>query len=59
MPLTRAEPGKTRVGWVGTGVMGASMCRHVLAKGYATTVYNRSRDKAKTLLDAGAPGADC
>jgi 3-hydroxyisobutyrate dehydrogenase len=38
--------------------MGASMCRHVLAKGYAATVYNRSRDKAKSLLDAGAAWAD-
>src|SRR5947209_2985896 len=54
MPLTRAEPGKTRVGWVGTGVMGRWMCQHVMTKGYQATVYNRSREKAKPLLDAGA-----
>ncbi|HZT80007.1 MAG TPA: NAD(P)-binding domain-containing protein, partial [Gemmataceae bacterium] len=52
MPVTRAEPGKTRVGWIGTGVMGQSMCRHLMSKGYPATVYNRSRDKAKALLDA-------
>src|ERR671937_361728 len=54
MPLTKAEPGKTRVGWIGTGVMGRWMCQHLLSKGYAATVYNRSRDKAKALLEAGA-----
>src|SRR5262249_29698743 len=58
MPFPKAEPGKTRIGWIGTGVMGQSMCRHVLAKGYSGTVYNRSRDKAQPLLDAGAKWAD-
>jgi 3-hydroxyisobutyrate dehydrogenase len=58
MPLTRAEPGTTRVGWIGTGVMGHSMCQHLLTKGYRATVYNRSRDKARPLLDAGAAWAD-
>src|SRR5690242_19831933 len=54
MPLTRAEPGKTRVGWVGTGVMGRWMCQHLMTKGYAATVYNRSKEKAQPLLGAGA-----
>ncbi|HEV3258093.1 MAG TPA: NAD(P)-dependent oxidoreductase [Gemmataceae bacterium] len=58
MPLPKVEPGKTRVGWIGTGVMGRWMCQHLMSKGYAATVYNRSRDKAKPLLDAGAAWAD-
>ena len=58
MPFATATPGKTRVGWVGTGVMGLSMCRHVMTGGYATTVFNRSRDKAQSLIDAGAAWAD-
>jgi 3-hydroxyisobutyrate dehydrogenase len=58
MPFTRAEPGKTRVGWIGTGVMGRWMCQHLMGKGYKATVYNRSRDKAQPLLDAGAAWAD-
>jgi 3-hydroxyisobutyrate dehydrogenase len=58
MSLSKAEPGKTRVGWIGTGVMGRWMCGHLLAKGYKATVYNRSRDKAGPLLDAGAAWAD-
>ncbi|HKB41326.1 MAG TPA: NAD(P)-dependent oxidoreductase [Gemmataceae bacterium] len=58
MAITRVEPGKTRIGWIGTGVMGRWMCQHVMTKGYAATVYNRSRDKARELLDAGAAWAD-
>ena len=58
MPLTKADPGKTRVGWIGTGVMGRWMCGHLMAKGYKAMVYNRSRDKAKPLLDEGAAWAD-
>jgi 3-hydroxyisobutyrate dehydrogenase len=58
MAFTRAEPGKTRVGWVGTGVMGRWMCQHLMDKGYQATVYNRTRDKARPLVDAGAAWAD-
>jgi 3-hydroxyisobutyrate dehydrogenase len=57
MAVTRAEPGKTRVGWIGTGVMGRWMCQHVIDKGYQATVSNRSRDKAKELEAAGAAWA--
>ena len=58
MAFTTAQPGKTRVGWIGTGVMGRWMCQHIMTKGYSATVYNRTRDKAKPLLDAGAAWAD-
>jgi 3-hydroxyisobutyrate dehydrogenase len=58
MPIPKVEPGKTRIGWIGTGVMGRWMCQHIIEKGYRATVYNRSRDKAKPLLDAGAAWAD-
>jgi len=54
MTFIKAEPGKTRIGWIGTGVMGRWMCQHLIAKGYSATVYNRSREKAQPLLDAGA-----
>jgi 3-hydroxyisobutyrate dehydrogenase len=58
MTFTKAEPGKTRIGWIGTGVMGRSMCQHLVTKGYKATVHNRSRDKAKSLLEAGAAWAE-
>jgi len=54
MPSIQVEPGKTRIGCIGTGVMGRWMCQHLISKGYKATVYNRSRDKTKPLLDAGA-----
>src|SRR5579884_4473741 len=58
MSFSKAEPGKTRIGWIGTGVMGRWMCHHLMAKGYSATVYTRSPDKAKPLLDAGAAWVD-
>src|SRR3989440_236370 len=58
MAISRAEPGKTRIGWIGTGVMGRWMCQHLMTKGFKATVYNRTRDKAKPLLEQGAAWAD-
>lgn len=58
MEIPTATPGKTRIGWIGTGVMGRWMCEHAMTKGYSATVYNRSRDKAQPLLDKGAAFAD-
>src|SRR5260370_30209155 len=51
-------PAKTRIGWIGTGVMGTSMCGHLMAAGYRATVYNRTRAKLKPLVDRGAAEAD-
>lgn len=49
---------KSRIGWIGTGVMGAPMCGHLLKFGYQAIVTNRSPDKAQALLEAGAIWAD-
>jgi 3-hydroxyisobutyrate dehydrogenase len=51
-------PGETRVGWIGTGVMGSSMCGHLIAAGYRATVFNRTPSKAQALVDRGATLAD-
>jgi 3-hydroxyisobutyrate dehydrogenase len=51
-------PGRTRIGWIGTGVMGKSMCGHLIAAGYAATVYNRTAEKARPLVEQGAKLAD-
>jgi 3-hydroxyisobutyrate dehydrogenase len=48
----------TRLGWIGTGVMGVSMCGHLMARGYPATVFNRTRTRAQPLLDNGAAWAD-
>lgn len=58
MSLPKITPGVTRIGWLGLGVMGTSMCGHLLAKGFATTVYTRSKAKAEGLLGKGAIWAD-
>ena len=42
------------VGWVGTGVMGRSMCGHLLAAGYPVSLTTRTRSKADDLLSRGA-----
>lgn len=49
---------KPAVGWVGTGVMGAAMCGHVMDAGYPVTVNTRTKEKAQGLLDRGARWAD-
>lgn len=49
---------KARIGWIGTGVMGASMAGHLLKAGYPLTVHNRTRAKAEPLLDGGAAWAE-
>ncbi|WP_243439021.1 NAD(P)-dependent oxidoreductase [Fundidesulfovibrio soli] len=55
--LRPADPSVTRIGWIGTGIMGSSMCGHLMDAGYALTVYNRSRLKAEPLLARGASWA--
>lgn len=43
-----------RIGWIGTGVMGRSMCGHLLRSGRSVSLYTRTREKASELLSAGA-----
>ncbi|MEZ6854617.1 NAD(P)-dependent oxidoreductase [Halodesulfovibrio aestuarii] len=43
-----------RIGWIGTGVMGKSMCKHLITSGCTAFVYNRSAEKTKELTELGA-----
>lgn len=52
-----ADTAKARVGWIGTGVMGASMADHLLRAGYLLTVHTRTKERAEGLLAAGAEWA--
>ena len=56
--MKKISPEATTVGWIGTGVMGLSMCGHLLAKGYRLTVFSRTKEKARPLLEKGAKWAD-
>jgi 3-hydroxyisobutyrate dehydrogenase len=51
-------PGKTRIGWIGTGVMGRSMCVHLMAAGYHATIFNRTVEKTRALAEKGAVVAE-
>ena len=35
MTVINIAPGKTRIGWIGTGIMGASMCSHLIDAGFS------------------------
>ena len=52
--MKRISPNVVRIGWIGTGIMGKSMCRHLQEAGYNITVYNRTKSKAEDLLAKGA-----
>jgi 3-hydroxyisobutyrate dehydrogenase len=38
-----------RIGWLGTGIMGAPMARHVAAAGNDVVAWNRTREKAEGI----------
>jgi 3-hydroxyisobutyrate dehydrogenase-like beta-hydroxyacid dehydrogenase len=47
-----------RIGWIGTGRMGAAMARRLVAAGHDVTVTNRTREKAEALAALGATLAE-
>jgi 2-hydroxy-3-oxopropionate reductase len=42
-----------RIGFLGTGIMGAAMCRRLAEAGFACRAWNRTRDKAASLAPHG------
>ena len=56
--MSSTVPSKLRVGWLGTGHMGAAMARRLAVAGIDITVWNRTRSKAEPLAAAGAKVAD-
>jgi 2-hydroxy-3-oxopropionate reductase len=59
MDDTSANAGlpKMRVGFIGLGLMGKPMARHILRGGYLLTVHNRSRAAVDELVAQGAQAA--
>jgi len=57
MTAPQIVAGQTRIGWIGTGVMGSSMCGHLMSAGFAATVYSRTKQKAEALIGKGAAWA--
>jgi 3-hydroxyisobutyrate dehydrogenase-like beta-hydroxyacid dehydrogenase len=46
------------VAFIGTGLMGRPMATRVLEKGFPVTVYNRTKEKTRQLVGAGASLAE-
>ena len=43
-----------KIGFIGTGVMGASIVKHLLKANYEVMVYNRTQSKTDELIELGA-----
>jgi len=52
------EKAAIKIGWIGTGVMGKSMCGHLMKKGYKLQIYTRTASKAQDLINEGAEFAE-
>jgi 3-hydroxyisobutyrate dehydrogenase len=52
--MRKILPQKPVIGWIGTGVMGASMLGHLIDRGYQTFVYTRTKEKARGVTEKGA-----
>ena len=47
-----------RIGWLGTGRMGAAMAARLISDGATVTVWNRTASKTQPLVELGATRAD-
>ena len=47
-----------KVGFIGLGRMGAGMAAHLIRSGHEVTVYNRTAEKIRPLIEQGAKGAE-
>jgi len=56
--VSQPGSGGARVGWIGVGIMGSSMVRHLVRAGFDVTVHSRTRARCAALLDEGARWAD-
>ncbi|MBM6613481.1 NAD(P)-dependent oxidoreductase [Desemzia sp. RIT804] len=45
---------KKKIGFIGTGVMGTSIVKHLLKADYEVQIYNRTKSKASELMELGA-----
>ncbi len=47
-----------KIAFIGTGVMGASVVKHLLDSNYEVAIYTRTKEKARSLIEAGAVWED-
>ena len=46
------------IGWIGPGIMGLPMCKHLLNAGFPLVIYARRPESAQALVDLGATFAE-
>jgi 3-hydroxyisobutyrate dehydrogenase-like beta-hydroxyacid dehydrogenase len=46
-------PEKKKIGFIGIGMMGLPMVQNLITAGYQLTIYNRTPEKASSLIDLG------
>jgi 3-hydroxyisobutyrate dehydrogenase len=56
--MTAIPADRPRIGWIGTGRMGAALAERLLRAGYDVAVCNRTRAKAEALAEFGATVVD-
>ena len=50
----QVRPGRTQIGFVGLGIMGAPMALNLIKAGFSLRVYNRTdRPRVQEVVDAG------
>ncbi|MEK4199406.1 NAD(P)-dependent oxidoreductase [Cytobacillus sp. FSL K6-0265] len=49
---------ETKIGFIGTGVMGKSMALHLIKAGYTVLLFSRTKEKAAPLISQGASWID-
>lgn len=47
-----------KIGWIGTGLMGNPMVKHLVSAGYQVNVHNRTKQKAEDLIVLGCSWYD-
>merc|ERR1719312_825510 len=51
------QPSKLNFGFLGLGIMGSGMVKNLLNSGHTVTVWNRTTEKVRDFLEAGAKEA--
>jgi len=52
------DPSQARIGWIGTGIMGAPMAIYLADAGYKVSVYSRTKSKAEEHISRGCTWYD-
>lgn len=58
MTNINTNPSDVKIGWIGTGIMGAPMAMHLVDAGYKVSVYSRTKSKAEKLIAKGCDWYD-